>query len=739
MTPIKYIPLPVDRSSNLRLLFLRSDLGRAGVMDYYDLITLMAQQENLALPYDGSEKRLKQLARIIGTNVNRLALVITNYHLFRIEPGCLSCPWLDRLYGQIVGATPEELDHIDPPTGLWRYGLPRKKRTGRITEPIEVGRPVLPGRRRPNKHIRNFRSLQEIQQRRAVAARPEAQADGSSEDLLLDETIASYPEAHPGYADLPDKALDELYDTLGEDADQFDDKFTQSTESEPFPEEDFEDYFGYYYQEGISQQLAVQRNPKALFPFELCGGIIGGKEKKTNSKQKLEREKRDAETTVSAEELEGSSRGALLAPDPELDLGDELTDAPRTAPEDAARTNRDAEATKAYSRGWGQRGSSPGSGGSARPIIHFVTDGAGGGTDDPTEGLVIHLTDPEDEPEGGKSATQPAEDENTTSEDEPASEGQPAHGETHETTPSQRMQSLRQLSREERVRERKRLIEEAQRRAAAPPAKPRVSRSERLRQLEEGIMRLWNEQVAASTRIPRLNKLNDQRRRHIRARLSILPGATPQEHLESCSQLFQRILRSHFLTEQFRGFSFDWLFGSEGNMLKVLEGNYDDRRGGDSPAHTGTTAEAGGAMHAGLSAASAPRPRGGRAGAPSDEFEGIISPETDVETLKGATERRQDELFREGMKRLEAAGVMPSAEERERSEQAQQADYREQLARQRSSDPFDPDFAPSYSPTEDTSQHADIVRQVAPETEARESEHPTEGSHGPSADEWVDY
>ena len=79
---------------------------------------------------------------------------------------------------------------------------------------------------------------------------------------------------------------------------------------------------------------------------------------------------------------------------------------------------------------------------------------------------------------------------------------------------------------------------------------------------------------------PRLTKLSDSRKKAIRARLN-------QYTIEDFKRLFAMAEESSFLKGQNgRDWSanFDWLI-KDSNMAKVLDGNYVDKKGGDT---TGT-------------------------------------------------------------------------------------------------------------------------------------------------------
>ena len=84
------------------------------------------------------------------------------------------------------------------------------------------------------------------------------------------------------------------------------------------------------------------------------------------------------------------------------------------------------------------------------------------------------------------------------------------------------------------------------------------------------VVRLWHE-VCKS--YPRVTKLTDKRKKKVDQRMKELDWDYEQLRL-----IFEKMEASTFM----RGgswASFDWVFTSEGNMTKVLEGNYDDKTG----------------------------------------------------------------------------------------------------------------------------------------------------------------
>jgi hypothetical protein len=84
------------------------------------------------------------------------------------------------------------------------------------------------------------------------------------------------------------------------------------------------------------------------------------------------------------------------------------------------------------------------------------------------------------------------------------------------------------------------------------------------------VVGLWHE-VCKS--YPRVTKLTDKRKKKVDQRMKELDWDYEQLRL-----IFEKMEASTFM----RGgswASFDWVFTSEGNMTKVLEGNYDDKTG----------------------------------------------------------------------------------------------------------------------------------------------------------------
>lgn len=96
------------------------------------------------------------------------------------------------------------------------------------------------------------------------------------------------------------------------------------------------------------------------------------------------------------------------------------------------------------------------------------------------------------------------------------------------------------------------------------------------------IVKVWNE-VCPS--LPKVLRLSDARRDKVKARLKEWGGNSPEEMTAKARDLFERIEASDFLTGRNGKWkaTFDWIFDSRSNWIKVLEGNYDNKRGSRAP------------------------------------------------------------------------------------------------------------------------------------------------------------
>lgn len=113
-------------------------------------------------------------------------------------------------------------------------------------------------------------------------------------------------------------------------------------------------------------------------------------------------------------------------------------------------------------------------------------------------------------------------------------------------------------------------------------------RKEKIEYPCDGVVKLWNE---ICTSLPNVMRLSDARRDKVKARLREWGDTDPKKMLDNARSLFLRIERSDFLTGRsgkWKGASFDWIFDSRNNWIKVMEGNYDNVRGGVSDAPSST-------------------------------------------------------------------------------------------------------------------------------------------------------
>ena len=94
----------------------------------------------------------------------------------------------------------------------------------------------------------------------------------------------------------------------------------------------------------------------------------------------------------------------------------------------------------------------------------------------------------------------------------------------------------------------------------------------------QGIADLWNDLCVS---LPKVQKLSEARRQKIKCRCDEW-GTTPDVWMQTAEDIFRRIQASDFLkgsnSHQWVA-TFDWLFSNSGNSIKVMEGNYDNKRG----------------------------------------------------------------------------------------------------------------------------------------------------------------
>lgn len=107
----------------------------------------------------------------------------------------------------------------------------------------------------------------------------------------------------------------------------------------------------------------------------------------------------------------------------------------------------------------------------------------------------------------------------------------------------------------------------------------------------EEVVAAWNEILG--DRLQEVKKLTDERRKKTRLRLGEL-SKDPDEAIRQMRSLFERVGQSSFLLGgNTSGWvaTFDWLLGSSANVVKVLEGNYDNNRSAKASHATTTTAQ----------------------------------------------------------------------------------------------------------------------------------------------------
>jgi len=95
----------------------------------------------------------------------------------------------------------------------------------------------------------------------------------------------------------------------------------------------------------------------------------------------------------------------------------------------------------------------------------------------------------------------------------------------------------------------------------------------------QGIVRLWNDTCRS---LPKVLKLNDNRRSKIEVRVAEFGCETPDDLATFLGSLFLRCEQSDFLCGGNKSewtATFDWLFENSTNWVKVSEGNYDNRHG----------------------------------------------------------------------------------------------------------------------------------------------------------------
>lgn len=109
-------------------------------------------------------------------------------------------------------------------------------------------------------------------------------------------------------------------------------------------------------------------------------------------------------------------------------------------------------------------------------------------------------------------------------------------------------------------------------------SKPKENRGKNTVYPYQDIADLWN---SVCVSLPKIQKLNDNRRQKIKCRCDEW-GKTPETWMRTAEDIFRRMQASDFLKgTNGNGWvaTFDWLFSNSGNSIKVMEGNYDNKRG----------------------------------------------------------------------------------------------------------------------------------------------------------------
>ena len=92
------------------------------------------------------------------------------------------------------------------------------------------------------------------------------------------------------------------------------------------------------------------------------------------------------------------------------------------------------------------------------------------------------------------------------------------------------------------------------------------------------VIDFWNLK-AENTKIPKVLKLTEKRKSNIDMRFKELP-ATEKEN-DGLFKVIEKAFKSDFLTNSLNEnkwtMTFDWVFESPNNFLKVYEGNYDNK------------------------------------------------------------------------------------------------------------------------------------------------------------------
>jgi hypothetical protein len=96
------------------------------------------------------------------------------------------------------------------------------------------------------------------------------------------------------------------------------------------------------------------------------------------------------------------------------------------------------------------------------------------------------------------------------------------------------------------------------------------------------VVDLWN--TMCSPPLPKVEKITQARKNKIKPRITEMGGRDPA--MGTIKQIFKKVNQSDFLKgDNPRGWqvTFDWIFENGKNWLKIIEGNYDNKKKGYDP------------------------------------------------------------------------------------------------------------------------------------------------------------
>jgi hypothetical protein len=99
------------------------------------------------------------------------------------------------------------------------------------------------------------------------------------------------------------------------------------------------------------------------------------------------------------------------------------------------------------------------------------------------------------------------------------------------------------------------------------------------------VVDLWN--TMCSPPLPKVEKITQARKNKIKPRITEMGGRDPA--MDTLKKIFEKVNQSDFLKgDNPRSWqvTFDWIFENGKNWLKVIEGNYDNKKQGYDPKNT---------------------------------------------------------------------------------------------------------------------------------------------------------